>query len=153
MASLGHNELKAVNFMKTSILELFDLRAHKCLWNIPQVWLCSRFYQSWEKCLMSQAHICKYQEHFFHFHFIVSGSALSGLTWSRGLKHSISFHLISFCDLQSFSINFNSSLPGQNGPFSQTIFSDAFSWMIFWLRFHLSLFLRVQLTITQHWFR
>ena len=39
---------------------------------------------------------------------------------------------------------------------SQTIFSGAFSWMnsfLFWLIFHWSLFLRVQLTITQHWFR
>ena len=34
----------------------------------------------------------------------------------------------------------------------QMIVSDAFSWMksfVFWLKFHLSLFLRVQLTITQ----
>ena len=40
--------------------------------------------------------------------------------------------------------------------FSQTIFSDAFSWMksfVFWLRFHWSLFLRTQMTITQDWFR
>ena len=38
----------------------------------------------------------------------------------------------------------------------QTLFSDAFSWMkifVFWLKFHWSLFLRVRLTITQHWFR
>ena len=38
----------------------------------------------------------------------------------------------------------------------QTIFSDAFLWMrnfLFWLKFHWSLFLRVQLTIIQHWFR
>ena len=38
----------------------------------------------------------------------------------------------------------------------QTTFSDAFSWTkmyIFWLRFHWSLFPRVQLTIFQHWFR
>ena len=38
----------------------------------------------------------------------------------------------------------------------QTIFSGAFSWMksfVFWLKFHQSLFLRVQLTIFQHWFR
>ena len=38
----------------------------------------------------------------------------------------------------------------------QIIFSDAFSWMkrfVFWLKFHWSLFLRVQLTISQHWFR
>ena len=40
--------------------------------------------------------------------------------------------------------------------FSQAIFSDAFSRMkscFFWLKFHWSLFLGVQLTITQHWFR
>ena len=39
---------------------------------------------------------------------------------------------------------------------SQMVFSDAFLWMkwfVFWLKFHWSLFLRVQLTITQHWFR
>ena len=39
---------------------------------------------------------------------------------------------------------------------SQTIFSNAFSWMKmfeFWLKFHWSLFLRVQLIIFQHWFR
>ena len=38
----------------------------------------------------------------------------------------------------------------------QTTFSNAFSWMQineFWLRFHWSLFLRVQLTIFQYWFR
>ena len=39
---------------------------------------------------------------------------------------------------------------------SQTTLSNAFLWMKmfeFWLKFHLSLFLRVQLTIFQHWFR
>ena len=39
---------------------------------------------------------------------------------------------------------------------SQTIFWDAFSWMknfVFLSKFHWSLFLGVQLTITQHWFR
>ena len=39
---------------------------------------------------------------------------------------------------------------------SQTILSNAFSWMKmleFQLKFHWSLFLRVQLTIFQHWFR
>ena len=39
---------------------------------------------------------------------------------------------------------------------SQTIFSGAFSWMksfVFWLKFYWSLFLRVQFTIIQHWFR
>ena len=39
---------------------------------------------------------------------------------------------------------------------SQTMFSDAFLWMgsfAFWLKFHWSLFLRVQLTVFHHWFR
>ena len=39
---------------------------------------------------------------------------------------------------------------------SQTPFLSAFSWMKifeFWLKLHWSLFLRVQLTIFQHWFR
>ena len=39
---------------------------------------------------------------------------------------------------------------------SQTTFSNAFSWMINLIlrfKFHWSLFLRVQLIITQHWFR
>ena len=39
---------------------------------------------------------------------------------------------------------------------SQTIFSSAFSWMKMFelrLKFHWNLFLRVQLTIFQHWFR
>ena len=39
---------------------------------------------------------------------------------------------------------------------SQTIFSNAFSWMKmyeFQLKFHWSILLRVQLTIFQHWFR
>ena len=42
------------------------------------------------------------------------------------------------------------------GTISHMTFSNAFSWMkyfVFWLKFHWSLFLRVQLTITQHWFR
>ena len=50
----------------------------------------------------------------------------------------------------------NSSPPGQNGRHFADYILDAFSWMKsfeFWLKFHLSLFLRVQLTITQHWFR
>ena len=39
---------------------------------------------------------------------------------------------------------------------SQTTLSNAFSWMKmleFWLKCHWSLFIRVQLTIFQHWFR
>ena len=50
----------------------------------------------------------------------------------------------------------NSSPPNKMATISQTVFSDAYSWMkrfLFWLKFHWSLFLRVQLTITQHWLR
>ena len=39
---------------------------------------------------------------------------------------------------------------------AQTILSDAFLWMksfVFWWKFHWSLFIGVQLTINQHWFR
>ena len=42
------------------------------------------------------------------------------------------------------------------GAISQTTFSSAFSWMKmlkFRLKFHWNMFLRVQLTIFQHWFR
>ena len=50
----------------------------------------------------------------------------------------------------------NTLRPGQDGRHFQTTFSNAFSWMKmikFRLRFHWSLFPRVQLTILQHWFR
>ena len=45
---------------------------------------------------------------------------------------------------------------GKMAAFPQTIYSTAFSRMrsvVLWLKFHWSLFIRVQLTITQHWFR
>ena len=51
---------------------------------------------------------------------------------------------------------FNLLRPRQNGRLFPMTFSDAFSWMKvneFRLRFHWSLFLRVQLPIFQHWFR
>ena len=50
----------------------------------------------------------------------------------------------------------NSSPLDKMAVISQTIFSDAFLWVksfAFWSKFHWSLFLRVQLTISQHWFR
>ena len=50
----------------------------------------------------------------------------------------------------------NTLRPRQNGRLSQTTLSNAFSWikmLEFRLRFHWSLFLRVQLTIIQHCFR
>ena len=50
----------------------------------------------------------------------------------------------------------STSRPRQDGRHFQTIFLNAISWMKmykFRLRFHRRLFLRVQLTIHQHWFR
>ena len=51
---------------------------------------------------------------------------------------------------------FNTLRPRQDGRHFPTTFLNAFSWMKmfkFRLRFHRSLFPRVQLTIFQHWFR
>ena len=54
------------------------------------------------------------------------------------------------------SISVTPSPPAQNG---HHIVDNIFKWIFFnkkvpiWLKFHWSLFLRVQLTITQHWFR
>ena len=50
----------------------------------------------------------------------------------------------------------NSSPPGQNGShFPANVFKCIFGMktFVFWSEFHWSLFLRVQLTISQHWFR
>ena len=59
--------------------------------------------------------------------------------------------------LQSYTCFLLTHLPrNKMAAISQTIFSHGFLWMksfVFRLKFHWSLFLRVQLTITQHWFR
>ena len=69
-----------------------------------------------------------------------------------GLK-VLSAKIWSFC----ISLNELTHLPlDKMAAISQTIFSDAFWWIksfIFWLKFHWSLLLRVQLTITQDGFR
>ena len=61
---------------------------------------------------------------------------------------------ISLC--QPFCCKVNSSPLDKMTAIAQMIFSAAFSWMksfVFWFKFHWNLFLGVQLTITQHWFR
>ena len=58
-----------------------------------------------------------------------------------------------FCYLMGM---FNSFPPGQNGRhFADDIFRCIFvnEKICIWLKFHWSLFLRLQLTINQHWFR
>ena len=63
--------------------------------------------------------------------------------WSSVMRRSWCFHLTHWGRDKKAAV-------------SQTTLSNAFSWMKmleFRLRFHWSLFLRVQLTIFQHWFR
>ena len=55
-----------------------------------------------------------------------------------------------------YCLEIDSSPLDKMAAISQMIFSDEFLWKkisVFWLLFHWSLFLRVQLTITQYWFR
>ena len=71
--------------------------------------------------------------------------------------------MIIYADFGSTTVP--ADLPGSDGLFPpldkmavilQTVFSDAFSWMksfVFWLKFHWSLVLGIQLTIIQHYFR
>ena len=66
-----------------------------------------------------------------------------------------SFPLFSHLKLQSKYFQLTHLPLDKMAAIPQTLFSDAFSWMksfVFWSRFHWILFLRVQLTITQHWF-
>ena len=61
-----------------------------------------------------------------------------------------------YISLQAWIKYVNSLRPRQNRRHLQTAFSNAISWMKmfeFRLKFHWSLFLKVQLTIFQHWFR
>ena len=70
---------------------------------------------------------------------------------------SLQFHYISSTSRNVAIWNgFNSSYGGQNGHHCVKRYSDAFSRMksfVFWLKFHWSLFLRVQLTMNKHGFR
>ena len=76
--------------------------------------------------------------------------------FSRADMWRLRQHLVREGRLRKFCLFINSSPQDKMAAILQTIFWDAFSWMksfVFWLKFHWSLFLRVQLTIIQHWFR
>ena len=82
------------------------------------------------------------------------------IKWAFVLACSINAMLLSVTYLLNticiIVLLFNSSIPGKMAAISQTKFSDAFLWMnifIFWFEFHWKFALRVQLTISQHWFR
>ena len=85
-----------------------------------------------------------------HFDIVVPQNTICSL-----LYNTISY-LFFNCAANKIHCSNNTSPLDKMATISQMIFSDAFSWMknfVFWSTFHLSLFLRVQLTITQHWFR
>ena len=78
-------------------------------------------------------------------------------------KFCFKMHLKMFLSMSTYVYSgFNASntlthlLLNKMAVISQMTFSNAFSWMkslVLWFKFHWSLFLRVQLTISQHWFR
>ena len=73
-----------------------------------------------------------------HWHLLCK---VRNILWNKACWHG--YHL---GDLSFLSTHLHLD---KMAAFSQTIFSDAFSWMksfVFWLKFHWSLFLRVQLT-------
>ena len=75
--------------------------------------------------------------------------ATDGLEANRLQTISSHYADLTLCDLTHLLLD-------KMADISQRIVSDTFSWMkscIFQLKFHWNLFLRVQLTITQHWFR
>ena len=71
-----------------------------------------------------------------------------------GIRHIVLDTLIKWVCFSDYNY-YLSHLPlDKMTAISQMIYSDASSWMkslVFWLKFHWSLFLRVYLTITQHW--
>ena len=99
-------------------------------------------YQTGTKSLPSGANGDPVHWHFSLCHWanFLSQIGLPLLWWNKDVMNSI----------------VNSSPLDKMAPISQTIFSDAYLWMkssVFWLKFHWSLFLRVELTIAQHWLR
>ena len=84
--------------------------------------------------------------------------SLMSTRWTINCREKKKLFDIWYCTTTHRTQWVNSSPRGQYGCHfaAQTIFSKAFSWMknfVFWLKFHRSLFLRVLLTITQHWLR
>ena len=118
------------------------LRANRRFWNAPQIYIM-----------------------IFCLHTLTYNQDSKMKTWEVYQHHQATFLLYFHCHqlLQSSSFH-NSPLRsflthwGRDtmADISQTTFSNAFSWMKihqFRLIFHWSLFLRIELTIFQHWFR
>ena len=125
--------------------------------------------------LQSGWHFCRwhFEMHFFkwkwtHFHSnlnsrYVTNASGNGLVLNRNnpvhgpmLGSSIPHWVNELVPGKTADNIINSSHLDKMAAISQTLYSDAFSWMKmykFQLRFHWTLFLRVQLTIFQYWFR
>ena len=89
---------------------------------------------------------------------------IRNLAWGMFLKFLLlEFLFLRFNQITIFAyvtmyVNLSLTYRGRDkmDAISQTTLANAFLWMRmleFWLKFHRSLFLRVQLTIFQHWFR
>ena len=110
------------------------LSVPNCLWVLRTPW--------------SHSQLCKGDINVF----FPAGSVGRALGWTHSGQN------IMVGILWTFSGAFSSThLPlDKMDTISQIIFADAFSWMrnfVCWLKFHLSLLPRVQLKITQQWFR
>ena len=89
------------------------------------------------------------------YHCVVTLSTLvTGFITRRFTRRASTMGPLSIKDISQ--PNIYSSPPGQNGRYFA---DDIFKWIsvnesfVFWLKFQWSLFLRVQLTIAQHWLR
>ena len=91
--------------------------------------------------------------------FVEAGGIINwGLAWSLNYEYLVCMIAIYFITVVRARQSLNSTHWGRDKMVTnfQTTFSNAFSWMKmfkFRLRFHWSLFPRVQLAIFQHWFR
>ena len=76
------------------------------------------------------------------------------MSYSHQARVTVCIHTVDMPTMTSWKL-INSSPPGQNGGhFADDTFRRIFmKSFIFWLKFHWSLFVSVQLTLPQHWFR
>ena len=88
----------------------------------------------------------------------VSSINISALTAMRILLKKYPYHTVLKHGYVSLDRRVSLTHPSLDSmpDISQSIFSGTFSWMqkfVFWQKFHWSLFTKVQLTISRHWFR
>ena len=124
----------------------------------------SQFHQIW--CMSGNKSICENSlfSNIFDMtstHWPIVGSNFNGVIFKPIIQnsnmHILSQHWFSQCWLRSVSSQqLTHSGRDKMDAIFQTTFSNIYSWMKIYeyqLKFHWSLFLRLQLTIFQHWFR